>query len=430
MFKGLLKKAEKTASNVASGHDNNKGHGKGGHGNGGRAGHGNGGKAGHGNGGKAGHGHGGKGAQGQGTGGAAPVTTTIPNMGPGNPNAYQTPQALAVPGLAEPKFAQAGGKSRQSVAEPSCTIVNVAGLPVYVYGLEQLTPARQGGVPEVCIAIHMHGRTGSAKKEDSLVRGLYRNTMAERLSLVGSPRVRDFLLVTFDQRNHGERRTNPLGQKSWKEGNATHGYVHDTYISIDMYGMIHGTSIDVSLLTKLLPSYLFPNDERVVSLFAVTGKSLGGHAAWQVLAHEPLIRVGVTFIGTPDFQKLLAQRTKTSDLPNAPPQVPQSLRAVIQHIDPAQMPYQRSDASNPFFGKKICSCSGEDDHLVRWSFSEEFLKSVVVAPPGSEDASRGLEIFLQPNTGHEVTSESTYGDTLTPVLLLGGRWLAQWALVY
>jgi len=175
-----------------------------------------------------------------------------------------------------------------------------------------------------------------------------------------------------------------------------------------MYGMIHGTSTDVSFLLKMLPAYLFPKDERTVSLFAVTGKSLGGHAAWQVLAHEPLVRVGVSFIGTPDFQKLVAQRTKASNLPDAPPQVPQSLRAVMQRIDPAQMPYQRPDASNPFFGKKICSCSGEDDHLVRWSFSEEFLKSVVVAPPGSEEANRSLEIFLQPNTGHKVTTESTY----------------------
>ena len=385
MLQGLLKKAEKSAKHAATQHDNGKG-GKGGKSNGASN---------------------GKGGKSHSVAAAAP-SSKLPNMGPANPTAYQTPQGLAVPGLSLPKYAPAGRSTNHSVAEPSCTIVNVAGLPVHVYGLEQLTPPHQGAVPEVCITFHMHGRTGSAKNEDSLVRELYRNTMAERASLEGSPRVRDFLLVTFDQRNHGERKTYPLGQKTWKEGNPTHGYVHLTHISIDMYGMIHGTSTDVSFLIKMLPAYLFPRDERIVSLFAVTGKSLGGHATWQVLAHEPMVRVGVSFIGTPDYQKLLAQRTKASDLPNAPPQVPQSLRAVIQKIDPAQTPYQRPDASNPFFGKKICSCSGEDDHLVRWSFSEEFLKSVVVAPPGSEEAIRSLEIFLQPNTGHKVTTESTY----------------------
>lgn len=54
--------------------------------------------------------------------------------------------------------------------------------------------------------------------------------------------------------------------------------------SVDMYGMVRGTAADVTYITELLPAYLFPNDERRVSLFAVTGKSLGGHSAWQVLA--------------------------------------------------------------------------------------------------------------------------------------------------
>ncbi|WFD25969.1 hypothetical protein MNAN1_000942 [Malassezia nana] len=397
MLKQLWKKAEHAANQVED--RGSQGKGKGGNGRKGSK-----------------KGNSGKGSSGSAAApAAAPAAAAAPQQStaPPNPNAYITPQGFSAPGLSAPMYAQAGKMTNQSVPEPSCTTVDVAGLPVHVYGLEQLTPARQGGPPEVCIAFHMHGRTGSAKKEDSLVRELYRNTMMERAALVGSPRVRDFLLVTFDQRNHGDRKTNPRGQKSWKEGNPTHG--------IDMYGMIHGTSTDVSFLLKMLPAYLFPNDERIVSLFAVTGKSLGGHAAWQVLAHEPIIRVGVPFIGTPDFQKLLAQRTKASDLPDAPPQVPMSLRSVIQRIDPAQAPYNRPDPSNPFFGKKICSCSGEDDHLVRWSFSEEFLKSLVVAPPGSEDANRSLEIFLQPNTGHKVTPE---------MLRFGGRWLAQWALAY
>lgn len=51
-----------------------------------------------------------------------------------------------------------------------------------------------------------------------------------------------------------------------------------------MYGMIRGTAADVSFIIQMLPAYLFPNDERRVSIFTVTGKSLGGHSSWQVLA--------------------------------------------------------------------------------------------------------------------------------------------------
>ncbi|KAL4402595.1 hypothetical protein ACI68E_000362 [Malassezia pachydermatis] len=187
-----------------------------------------------------------------------------------------------------------------------------------------------------------------------------------------------------------------------------------------MYGMIHGTATDASFLAEMLPPYLFPNDERLVSMVAVTGKSLGGHAVWQVLAHDPRIRIGVSFIGTPDFQKLIAHRAKTSHLTDGPPQVPFSLRSLMRRIDPAMQPYREPSPQNPFFGKKICACSGQDDNLVRWSYSEEFLQSVVVAPPHTDDARRSLQVFVQPKTGHKVTSESTYTLYLTSSAL--SRW--------
>lgn len=190
-------------------------------------------------------------------------------------------------------------------------------------------------------------------------------------------------------------------------------------LSIDMYGMIRGTAADVSFIIDMLPSYLFPNDERVVSLFAVTGKSLGGHAAWQVLTHEPRIRVGVSFIGTPDFQKLLAMRAHNSSLKDVPPTVPGTLRALMRNVDPAAQHYREVGSVNPFFGKKICSCSGADDKLVRFIYSEEFLRHLVVANPGSNEAQNSLEIFVQPNTGHTVTPESAYTNVaLTQCLRL------------
>ena len=316
-----------------------------------------------------------------------------------------------MPGSSLPMYAQPTKKHK--VDPPSCTTIDVAGMPVNVYGLSELSRGSHGGAPEVCITFHMHGRTGSARREHDLVRELWQNAVGEREGLQGAHRVRDLIIVSLDQRNHGHRTTNELGQRTWKEGNPTHG--------IDQYAMYHGTAMDVSYLMDLLPAYLFPNGERIVSLFAVTGKSMGGHAAWHVLAHDPRVRVGVPFIGMPDYEKLLAQRTKTSNVNDGPPQVPDTLRALIRRIDPAKQPYREASPSNPFFGKKICICCGEDDKLVRFSFSEEFIRGLVVAPPNSEEARRSLEVFVQPNTGHKVTSE---------MLALGGRWLAQWALAY
>lgn len=146
-------------------------------------------------------------------------------------------------------------------------------------------------------------------------------------------------------------------------------------------------------------------------------------------ADDPRIRVGVPFIGTPDFQKLIAMRAEKSNLQDAPPTVPGTLRALLQRVDPASQPYREVGPRNPFFGKKILACCGADDTLVRFSYSQDFLEHLVVAEPGSEDARRSFQVYVQPNTGHKVTPESTYALT-DPVLQLGGKWLAQWALPY
>lgn len=100
-------------------------------------------------------------------------------------------------------------------------------------------------------------------------------------------------------------------------------------------------------------------------------------------------------------------RAKKSGLSDTPPTVPSGLRALMQRVDPAMQPYREVGPNNPFYGKKICACCGADDTLVRFSYSQEFLENVVVAPPGSEEARRSFQVYVQPDTGHKVTSEST-----------------------
>lgn len=51
--------------------------------------------------------------------------------------------------------------------------------------------------------------------------------------------------------------------------------------SIDMYAMQRGTARDISFLVDFLPSYLFPNGEKVIEKYGVTGFSLGGRS------HDP-----------------------------------------------------------------------------------------------------------------------------------------------
>ncbi|KDN41068.1 alpha/beta-hydrolase [Tilletiaria anomala UBC 951] len=303
----------------------------------------------------------------------------------------------------------------------SKTEFDIGGLPINVFGMDELTPvysrASAAPPPPVCVIIHMHGRTGSANNEEHIARQLYdridrckRQTTSQGYT---GPQ-KDVLVVSFDARNHGHRKTNELGQKGWKEDNKRH--------AMDLYAMYVGTARDVSFLIDFLPAYLFPHDERVATQWVATGKSLGGHAAWKVLADERRVTIGVPFIGMPDYLKLLARRTQSNFVPNAPPTVPGALRQLIAQIDPAQARgYDSFDPTvNPFWDKKILVCSGEEDRLVKWEYSEEFLRRLVVEEPsGPRGEMQGLKIFKEPGVGHVVTEN---------MIEEAGEWIWSWGV--
>ncbi|SPO21937.1 uncharacterized protein UTRI_01924_B [Ustilago trichophora] len=309
----------------------------------------------------------------------------------------------------------------------SKSIVDIAGLPVNVFGLDELTPAPSRASapppPPVCVVIHMHGRGGSADNEEKIARQLYDRIARDKEDyqvqqnegMVATSSIqRDHLIVTFDARNHGDRTTNPEGQRAWKQGNTRH--------AMDLYGMIVGDARDASFLVDFLSAYLFPHDERTVAEWVITGKSLGGHSTWHVLANDPRIKIGVPFIGMPDYSRLLASRTRTSFVANAPPYVPASLKALVDKIDPARTAYDSFDARrNPFWGKKICVLSGANDKLVLWDWNEDFLKGLVVGEAaGARGEMEGLKIHRRPGVGHEVTEE---------MVEEAGEWIWRWGIV-
>lgn len=65
-----------------------------------------------------------------------------------------------------------------------------------------------------------------------------------------------------------------------------------------------------------LPAYVFPQGERMISKHMVLGVSLGGHAAWSCLLHEPRVKAGVVIIGCPDYVNLMVDRARLSKLPS------------------------------------------------------------------------------------------------------------------
>ncbi|KZO92563.1 hypothetical protein CALVIDRAFT_567243 [Calocera viscosa TUFC12733] len=268
--------------------------------------------------------------------------------------------------------------------------LNVAGLQVSVY--KNSTLGDDIAHLPVAVILLTHGRTGKHDDESMLKIAERTFEYINEQRKVAKP-TRDLVIISFDHRNHGHRTVNAENNLGWGEegGNDTH--------AIDLYGMFTGTARDISFLIDFLPPYLYPNDERTIDLWISAGVSLGGHATWVALAHEPRITIGIPIIGSPNYIKLFQLRTVDRNIPFAPPYIPNSLLALMERLDPAQQPNTLDAPANPYVGKKILILSGAEDKSVPPSAGAAYIDQLEVGPFGVK------EVFIQPGTGHTTTPE-------------------------
>lgn len=192
-----------------------------------------------------------------------------------------------------------------------------------------------------------------------------------------------------------------------------------------------------------LPSFVFPKSERRVSDHLVLGVSLGGHAAWSCILHEPRVRAGVVIIGCPDYVNLMADRARLSKLASwteSSPQgsrflgseaFPSTLLDVARNYDPAALLLsylgsapnglrdgplrepneEEKQALRPLLNrclanKKILNLSGGVDKLVPYHRGEAFLSWLkqTIGPNGwFADGAVTLEDIIDENAAHEAT---------------------------
>jgi pimeloyl-ACP methyl ester carboxylesterase len=210
--------------------------------------------------------------------------------------------------------------------------------------------------------------------------------------------------------------------------------------------LIEGTARDTSLLMDYLAAYIFPNGEHKISENLVLGVSLGGHAAWSCLLHEPRISAGVVIIGCPDYLNLMADRARLSKLPSwtktNPPGAeilgseafPSSFVDTVKQYDPAGLilgymdtgarslqrdgpllepTEQQKQELRPLLtrllaGKRILNLSGGIDKLVPYHRGEAFLgwfKSAVGSNGWFADGGVTFEDIIDQSAGHEATAK-------------------------
>ncbi|RAL08407.1 uncharacterized protein BO97DRAFT_473019 [Aspergillus homomorphus CBS 101889] len=311
----------------------------------------------------------------------------------------------------------------------------IAGILTTVFGLEEI-PSEASEI--ACLWL-LHPRLATQERMTGIATAVITdwNSTFQGARSDSKHGVKGLIAVAFDQRNHGTRLVDPLANEAWKQGNPRHAQ--------DMFSIFQGTARDVSLLIDYIPSFIFPKSDREISKNLVLGVSLGGHAAWSCILHEPRVSAGVVIIGCPDYVNLMADRARLSKLPSwmnskAPgsqflgsEDFPSSLLDAVRKYDPASLFLSRmgpivntsplrseslprptegeKDTLRPILksclaGKKILNLSGGLDKLVPYHRGSTFLTWLkqAISPDGwFADGVVTLEDIIDESAEHEVT---------------------------
>ncbi|PGH12566.1 hypothetical protein AJ79_04187 [Helicocarpus griseus UAMH5409] len=311
----------------------------------------------------------------------------------------------------------------------------ISGVFCTIYGLEEL-PSQTN---EVACLYLMHPRLNTAACMEG-VAGYAIEDWNSRLRdgrVAPSQKNKGLIAVAFDQRNHGSRLVDKLSNEAWRQGNPKHAQ--------DMFATFQGTARDVSHLIDLIPSYAFPTCSHRITSNHVLGVSLGAHAAWSCILHDPRVTSAVIIVGCPDYTNMMAERARLSKLPSwnnsTPPgskflgseSFPQGLVDAVKKYDPAALflshmsdpavagPVRDGTLPDPteadkgtlrplikrcLGGKRVLLISGGKDKLVPYARGEPFLGWLkrAIAPGGwFTDAAVTLEDLIYEEAGHEVT---------------------------
>ncbi|WWC72906.1 uncharacterized protein I206_106870 [Kwoniella pini CBS 10737] len=261
--------------------------------------------------------------------------------------------------------------------ESSITELFIVGLHLTVYGLKEI----ENSDKPLAVLVAAHGRTNSQKNMINFSHGI----LGRINSKSKENKKRDLIIVTLDQRNHGNRITDKKANLSYDQ-NPRH--------LIDMAAKVYGGAQDIQLIIDFLASYLFPRGEKTIKEWIITGISLGGHVAWRLLREEPRIKIGIPIIGLPfeSFPKYMKPRAEGLGIPFTPPTYPPSLTPLLEDdVD-----------HHKYKGKKILTIHGGHDKLVPLDKGREDID--IVLKVANESEGRG-EIWIDENTGHAVSKE-------------------------
>jgi len=246
----------------------------------------------------------------------------------------------------------------------------ISGIEVFAFGWKATKAA-----PVVFVT---HGRTGAVAD----VFGYCRELVASGL-----------VAIAIEQRNHGRRLFDPAANQGWSPHSPS-----------DMYGIILGTALDISLLIDMIPARLGLSTE----VAGVTGVSLGGHVTLMAMAMEPRLAAGAALIGAGDYRRLMERRAEANGVSESDfaSYFPEALQQAVDRYDPIHHGRRFSD-------RPLLMANGSDDTLVPSDCNEGLERAL---RPHYSDHER-LRLHVYEGVAHEVPDEMQRESV---------EWLARW----
>ena len=311
----------------------------------------------------------------------------------------------------------------------STKVFTIAGILTTVYGLDEIPSSST----QVACLYLLHPRLQTQVCMEPLARSTIHawNQRLRSSSTASSSSPKGLIAVSFDQRNHGTREVSKIANEAWRQGNETHAQ--------DMFSIYHGTAMDTSLLMNYVSSYAFPHAEKSITQNLALGISLGGHAAWHCVLHEPRISAAVVIIGCPDYTRLMSDRARLSKLQTyvssepagsgflGSKDFPKGLVEAVEQYDPAGLLLGQLDVvtaedhlhepsdrekerlilimKEKLAGKRILNMAGGADKLVPYAAGEPFLtwlKKAIAKDGWFSGSNVVLEDKIFDGVGHEV----------------------------
>lgn len=132
---------------------------------------------------------------------------------------------------------------------------------------------------------------------------------------------------------------------------------------------------------------LYVGDRFNPAEFVMSGHSLGGHTAWNILADEKRIKAAIMSVGSPNMTDLLLERLGGKEAAD-PIRWPESIDELYR---------DRDHRVSKIEGKQILLLNGEDDKLVPSKFTAPWVEKY-----GSKN-DVSFNVFA--NTGHWLSLE-------------------------